>query len=136
MLLAETKDSDEDIAEEIEAFQPLIPSGKELIFTLMFEIDSKVARERILTEIAGVEDHVYLKLGDGEGIRSVPIDGEEGLSRLDNHGKTSAVHFRKFIIEDAEALKFPASIAIEHPHYGHSATMTEAMVQELKRDLD
>ena len=135
MLLAEEKETDEEINEELEAFNPLIPgSGNELIFTLMFEIDSKSARDRILRTLCDVEEHVYLKCGS-HSVRSVPIAGEENVSRIDNHGKTSAVHFRKFVLDDPSILQSPASVSIEHPNYEHAATINAAMLEELKKDL-
>merc|ERR1711916_69066 len=87
-------------------------------------LSSGAARQRILTSLAGVEKHVKLRLGDGSEVTSVPIQGEEELSRIDSHGKTSAVHFRKFeLAGGALAVADSASVVIDHPAYGHSAAL-------------
>lgn len=134
MLLAEKKTRPDEIEEELVAFNPLVPRENELTFTLMFEIDNKTKREQVLSSLANVEEHVHLHLGK-DTITSVPIDGEEGYSRVDRHGKTSAVHFRKFVLKNAEVLKAPASVSISHPNYGHTAIFGDGLLSELKKDL-
>jgi hypothetical protein len=132
MLLAEKKDSAADIAEELEAFNPLVPSSeKELIFTLMFEIDNPLIRERTLKQLAGVEAQMQLSLNENVHIFSENIKGEEDLYKVNKEGKTSAVHFRKFVLPENSLDVKSASISCLHENYGHSTTLSPTMIDEL-----
>src|SRR6201986_2175040 len=63
MLLVE-KGGEAQIADELAAYNPLIPQGAELVATAMFEIDDDRRRAVILGELGGVEDHFLLEIGE------------------------------------------------------------------------
>ena len=129
---------EEQIAGELEAYNPLIPRGDALIATLMLEIDDPARRERELYRLAGIEDTVRLEVG-GSVVAAQPIEDE--VARTTEDGKTSSIHFLRFPFAPAEALKFRTAgarvrLGIEHPAYGHLAIMPEATRAALAEDLD
>jgi len=127
---------EEQIADELSAYNPLIPKGGELVATVMFEIDDPIRRKRVLGELGGVEETMVLEVG-GERIESVP---EADVDRTTADGKASSVqfvHFR-FTPEQAERFRMPGTrvvVAIEHPNYPHMTLMSEESRAELARDL-
>lgn len=134
-LLAEPTTS---IEEELEAYSMLVPNGKNLVFTLLFEIENPVVRERLLRQYAGAENSISLILGSGRRIPSRAFE-EDGVSRVSDDGKTSAVHFLEFpslSLAEANDVKGPVQITCTHPSYQHSATISEATWNSLKQDLD
>lgn len=124
------------IADELAAYNPLIPKGDELVATLMFEIDDEVRRDRELRRLTGVEDYVYIDVG-GLRVSAVP---ETDVERTKADGKTSSVHFLHFPFTLQEIEKFrdpsvPAMLAIAHPNYGHMALTTPATRAALAEDF-
>ena len=81
------KGGDEQLKDELVAYNPLIPNGKELTATLMFEIDNPVSRAAFLGKVGGIEQMVFMKL-NGETIKAVP---EEDVDRTSAEGKASSV---------------------------------------------
>lgn len=135
-LLAEPGTS---IEEELRAYNPLIPNGSNLVFTLFFEIENPTVRDRLLREYAGVEGSIALVLGEsGKRIMSKPIDEDQEISRISKDGKTSAVHFLEFPLSSAEAnsCRGPVQIVSTHPKYMHAATLSNETWQTIKKDLD
>ena len=65
------KGGDEQLKDELAAYNPLIPNGKELTATLMFEIDNPVSRALFLGKVGGIEEKVFIKI-DNEIIKAVP----------------------------------------------------------------
>ncbi len=126
------------LAGELDAYNPLIPNGRELVATVMLEIDDPARRARELVKLGGIEDTIALQFA-GETVKGVPADDQE---RTDPEtGKTSSVHFMRFPFTAAQIAKFRTSgtkavVAIEHPNYGHMAQMPEAMRAELSKDFD
>jgi hypothetical protein len=136
-MLAIEKGGDEQVQSELDAYNPLIPKGRDLIATVMFEIEDPARRERELARLGGVELQIYLAVG-GARIRAAPI-GDEERTRAD--GKTSSVHFLRFEFppEAIAAFKKPradAVIEIAHPNYAHMARIPEPVRAELARDFD
>lgn len=129
------KGGEEQIADELAAYNPMIPQGRELTATLMFEIPDANERARVLLTLGGVEDHIYLDIG-GERIRAVP---ERDLERTKSDGKTSSVHFVHFPLSDASAAALKAgeraSLGIEHGKYGHIALLGAETRAALALDL-
>lgn len=128
---------DEQVADELAAYNPLIPNGSELVATLMFEIDDEVRRDRELRRLTGVEDHIYLEVG---GLRVTATVPEGDVERTKADGKTSSVHFLHFPFTPAEIEKFrdpaaPAILAIAHPNYGHMALIGDAARASLAADF-
>jgi len=124
------------IEEEIEAFAPLVPAGREFVATLMFEIPDAERRDRVLHELGGVEETVFISVG---GTRSAAIQ-EGDIERTNSGGKTSAVHFLRFPLSDDQAAYFKTKscevvLGIGHANYSHMAGLTEAARSELVGDL-
>jgi len=124
------------IADELEAYNPLIPQGDELVATVMFEIEDAARRERELTRLGGVEHRIYLQIG-GERAMGVADPTRENTSP---EGKASSVQFLRFPLSDVQKQKFRAKGAqvicgIDHPNYGHMAVMPEDVRAALAEDL-
>ncbi|RMF11611.1 MAG: DUF3501 family protein [Alphaproteobacteria bacterium] len=135
MLLAE-KGGEEQIADELAAYAPLVPNGHELVATVMFEIEDPDRRERILSRLGGVEHAMAIRF-DGEIVKGVP---EHDVERSTDDGRASSVHFMHFPMTDEQAAKFkatqgPVIFAIDHPHYRHLAVIPPEVVEELKGDI-
>jgi hypothetical protein len=135
MLLTE-RGGPAQIPDELAAYNPLIPQGRELVATVLFEIEDPDRRARVLGTLGGVDDHFYLGLGEAR-VRAVP-EGDVERNRED--GKTSSVHFLHFPLTDDQAARFrdpavPAMIGCDHPQYGHVAMLGPETRAELARDL-
>lgn len=135
MLLTE-KGGALQLADELAAYNPLIPQGRELVATVMFEIDEPARRAAILASLGGVEDRFFLRIGEDRA----PGAPEGDVERTREDGKTSSVHFLRFALTDDEAAAFrdpatPVMVGCDHPLYGHLAAMCEATRAELAKDL-
>ena len=95
------KGGDEQVADELAAYNPLIPNGKELVATLMFEIDNPIIRAEFLGKLGGVENNIFIKVGD-EKIYAVP---EMDVDRTSDDGKASSVQFIHFQFSDDQVNK-------------------------------
>ena len=105
------------IEEELSAYNPLIPDGHNWKATFMIEFGDPVERAQRLSEMKGIEDLVWLQVGDLD--RIIPI-ADEDLER-ENAEKTSAVHFLRFelSVEQITALKAGATLyaGVDHTAY-------------------
>lgn len=124
------------IAGELEAYNPLIPQGAELIATLMLEIDDPKRRETMLFRLAGIEDFVSLEI-EGDVIKATPTEYDD---RTTPDGKTSSVHWVRFVFTPEQIAKFKsgegrAMIAVNHPAYGHIAIVPPNVRAELANDF-
>ena len=124
------------IADELDAYNPLIPQGAELIATVMFEIDDPLRRANVLGQLGGVENHLYLSVG-GDKIVGEPDPTRENTSP---EGKASAVQFMRFRFSPALIARFrdPATqvlVGSDHPRYGHIAVMPNATRAALAEDF-
>jgi hypothetical protein len=131
------KGGEEQIADELAAYNPLIPQGRELVATLMFEIDDAARRERELARLGGVENCAYLEI-DGKRVRGEPDPTRENTSP---EGKASSVQFLWFRLSPEEAAAFKRArarivLGIDHPNYGHMAVVPEDIRAALAQDLD
>lgn len=136
-MLAIEKGGEEQIPDELEAYNPLIPQGRELIATVMIEIDDSIRRKTVLNRMGGFEEHMYLEL-DGERINS---RAEVDVDRTSADGKASSVQFVHFELTDAQAAKMKqadtrAILGIDHENYAHMAVIPEKARAELAGDLD
>ena len=134
MLLTE-KGGAAQLEDELTAYNPLIPQGRELVATVMFEIDDPLRRATILGRLGGVENHLFLALGDDR----IAALADQDVERT-RDGKTSAVHFLRFPLTDAQAAAFrdpgvAAMIGCDHPLYGHLAVLSPQSRAELAKDL-
>ena len=130
------KGGDEQLKDELVAYNPLIPNGKELIATLMFEIDNPILRATFLGKVGGIEDKVFMNV-DGEKIKAVP---EDDVDRTSADGKASSVQFIHFKFNDKQILKFKNSaeieIGINHKEYSHITKLTESTNKSLLADFN
>ena len=130
------KGGDEQLKDELAAYNPLIPDGKELVATLMFEIDNPLSRAEFLNKVGGIEEKVFLKIS-GEIINSIP---EQDVDRTSAEGKASSVQFIHFKFTEDQVKKFkdPSNkiiIGIEHEMYAHTVKLTENNVKALSLDF-
>lgn len=128
---------DEQLKDELEAYNPLIPQGRDLVATLMFEIDDEVRRDRILRQLSHVEETCYLQVGD----QKIVARAEDDVERTKDDGKTSSIHFLHFDLSDAQADAFKngdviVSVGIGHENYAHAAGLTKSVRSALSGDLD
>ena len=136
MLLIE-KGGPAQLVDELEAYNPLIPQGSELVATIMFEIDDPDRRAKVLGELGGVEDHFFLEVSLDK-VRGLP---EGDIERTREDGKTSSVHFVRFPLEAEETAAFAEAsarimIGCDHPKYAHMAVLSPATLAELATDFD
>ncbi|MFZ9012495.1 MAG: DUF3501 family protein [Alphaproteobacteria bacterium] len=136
-MLAIEKGGAEQVPDELEAYNPLIPQGRELIATVMFEIDDPLRRKTVLSRMGGVEEHMYLEV-NGERVSG---KAEEDVDRTAADGKASSVQFVHFPLSDAQAdvLKNSGArviVGIDHENYSHMAVMSEPTRNALAGDLD
>jgi hypothetical protein len=123
------------IRDELDAYNPLIPDGSNLKCTAMFEFTDVAERRRRLAELASVENHVWLQVGDLERVYAI---ANEDLERSTDE-KTSAVHFMRFELTPAmkaglaggESLR----MGVEHDLYRYDVTLNDATRVALIRDL-
>jgi len=125
------------INDELEAYNPLIPDGSNWKATFMVEFPDPEERDAMLRQLAGVENAVWLQIGDSDKIRPI---ADEDLDRT-NEEKTSAVHFLRFELpaKQVAALKEGAELAagIDHDNYQVEVRPVAANIrQSLMRDLD
>ena len=130
------KGGDKQLKDEMEAYNPLIPQGHELISTLMFEIDNPISRADFLGKVGGIENNVYMKLGE-EKIKAVP---EMDVDRTSAEGKASSVQFIHFKFTDNQINKIKSGnvnieLGINHKEYEHTTKLTEDNVKSLSADF-
>ena len=131
------KGGEAQIADELSAYNPLIPKGCELVATVMFEIDDPVRRGALLGKLGGIEQTAFIRIG-GETIEGVP---EVDVDRTSAAGKASAVQFIHFPFNDAQVAAFRAPeaevvLGFTHPEYAHMAVLPEPVRQALAGDFD
>jgi hypothetical protein len=131
------KGGEAQIADELTAYNPLIPKGNELVATVMFEIDDPVRRARALGRLGGVENTMFIKLGEDK-IKGV---AEQDQDRTNAEGKASSVQFVHFPFAPAQIAKFRQAgetviLGMDHPNYAHMAVMPDATRAELAGDFD
>ena len=95
------KGGDEQLKDELIAYNPLVPNGKELTATLMFEIDNPISRAAFLGKVGGIEEKIFMKIND-EIVKAVP---EEDVDRTSAEGKASSVQFIHFKFNEDQIKK-------------------------------
>ena len=130
------KGGDEQLQDELSAYNPLIPNGKELTATLMFEIDNPISRAAFLGKVGGIEETVFMRI-NGEKIKAVP---EEDVDRTSTEGKASSVQFIHFNFTDDQIEKFKSNsskieLGIDHKEYSHSTKLSEENKSSLSADF-
>ena len=130
------KGGDNQLQDELTAYNPLIPKGKELVATLMFEIDNPVSRNAFLNKIGEIEKKIYMKVGS-EKINTIP---EQDVDRTSAEGKASSVQFIHFNFTEEQIKKFKdnkfeITIGIDHKEYSHFAKLPEDIRVALSKDF-
>ncbi|MEC8100613.1 MAG: DUF3501 family protein, partial [Pseudomonadota bacterium] len=114
----------------------LVPNGRELVATVMVEIDSPIKRAEFLSKMGGFEETININIHNKDIKGKAELDGD----RTTADGKASSVQFVHFQF-DEEAIKSikdnmdNVSISINHENYKHSATLNAATVKELIKDF-
>ena len=130
------KGGDEQLKDELTAYNPLVPNGKELTATLMFEIDNSLSRGAFLGKVGGIENKIFMKIGN-EIVKATP---EDDVERTSAEGKASSVHFIHFKMSDNQITKFKLGnldieLGIDHKEYAHTTKLTEDNVKSLSADF-
>ena len=130
------KGGDEQLHDELIAYNPLIPNGKELTATLMFEIDNPISRAAFLGKVGGIEEMVFMKI-NGETVKAVP---EEDVDRTSAEGKASSVQFIHFNFTDEQIQKFKSSdvniqLGMDHKEYSHTTKLSKENIASLSADF-
>ena len=130
------KGGDEQLKDELVAYNPLVPNGKELTATLMFEIDNPILRAAFLGKVGGIEEKIFIKIND-EIVKAVP---EEDVDRTSAEGKASSVQFIHFKLNDDQISKFKSDsstieLGIDHKEYTHTTRLAENSVKSLCADF-
>ena len=126
----------EQIADELAAYNPLVPKGRELVATFMIEIDDPERRHQELSQLGGIEETAFLRF-DGETVAAEP---ERDQDRTTEEGKASSVQFVHFRLTPAQIARFrvvgtEVVLGLRHPRYGHMAVLPEPVRAELARDF-
>jgi hypothetical protein len=130
------KGGQEQLAGELEAYNPLIPQGRELIATLMLEIEDARRRDKVLMSLGGIEETAFMEIG-GQTIRATPTEYED---RTTQDGKTSSVHWLRFDFTPGQIRHFKTEgervvLGLSHPNYGHMAVLTGQARGALAKDF-
>ena len=131
------KGGDEQLKDELSAYNPLIPKGKELVATLMFEIDDPFSRTEFLGKVGGIEENVYL-LVDKKKIKAF---SEKEVDRTSSEGKASSVHFLHFNLTDNQIKNFKdlnndIFVGINHKFYSHEVKFEKNVQEALIKDFN
>ena len=125
------------LKDELAAYNPLIPKGRELVATFMIEIDDPLRRAHVLAGLGGIEATAFFQLGASK----IPALPEADQDRTTAEGKASAVQFVHFPFTQAQIAAFrePGAqviLGFSHPAYSHMAVVAEATRAELAGDFD
>lgn len=126
--------TDEQIRNELDTYNQLIPGPNELSGTLFVEIDNKERLYEWLPKLVGIQRAVSIWLHDGSSVPSTPEDEE----RLTREETTTTVHYHKFRFTPEQVDAFaalPARIVVDHPNYNAVVELTEQQRSELLEDL-
>jgi hypothetical protein len=124
------------IAEELDAYNPMIPTGKNWKATFMIEYSDPDIRSAQLEKMIGIEDLVWVQV---DGFDKVWAISDEDLERS-NDSKTSSVHFMRFELENDMIVKLKddasLTVGVEHSVYSYSIKLDDDSRQSLINDLD
>jgi hypothetical protein len=131
------KGGEDQVEDEIAAYNPLIPQGNNLVATVMLEIDDPARRATVLARLGGIEDHIFLEV-EGERVAGKPDPSRENTTP---DGKASSVQFIWFPFTAGQIGKFKAVgariiVGFDHPNYAHMAVMPETVRSALAEDFD
>jgi hypothetical protein len=122
MLRAESSwDRPGAVEDEIEAYEPLVPGNGRLTATLMFEYETAEERTRWLSQLLGIDRHLWLQIGDIEPVAAVFDDAQVSPTRI------SSVQYVAWTV---------VRVVIDHPDYEALAVLSEETRNELATDLE
>jgi hypothetical protein len=132
MLRIERIFEDAGIQDELDAYNPLVPDGRNFKATLMIEYPDVEERRRRLAELKAIEDRVWVQV---EGCERVYAIADEDLER-ETEEKTSSVHFLRFELTDemAKALKYGVALAVGVDHPAYTVTL-ESLPSNVRNSL-
>ena len=127
----------EQMKDELKAYNPLVPKGKELVATLMFEIDNEFKRKEFLNSVGGIEEETFIQIGEHK-IMSRP---EQDTDRTSEDGKASSVHFLHLdftedLIKEFVKDQSTVFLGFNHKNYKHFSELSLEVKSELKKDFD
>ena len=127
----------EQMKDELQAYNPLVPKGKELVATLMFEINNEFKRKEFLNSVGGIEEETFIQIGE-QKITSRP---EQDTDRTSEEGKASSVHFLHFDFTEELIKEFVKDesvvlLGFSHKNYKHFSELSLEAKSELKKDFD
>ena len=130
------KGGEKQLKDELVAYNPLIPKGKELVATLMFEIDNSTLRADFLGKVGGIEEKVFIQINK----EKILATAEKDVDRTSSDGKASSVQFVHFNFTDEQVKKFKDSetkvlLGIEHNLYNHMIEISENTKKSLIADF-
>jgi hypothetical protein len=135
MLRIEKTFEDAGIQDELDAYNPLVPDGRNLKATMLIEYEDVDERRDALARLRGIEDAVYVRVEGFPGVRAI---ADEDLER-ENDDKTSAVHFVRFDLTSAMIAAFKdgrdVEIGVDHPEYRAQVTLSPGSRAALAADF-
>lgn len=135
MLRTERIFEPQGIADELGAFNPLIPDGSNWKVTLLIEFLQPAERAQALAQLKGIEDRCWVQVQSQERVFAI---ADEDLER-ENAEKTSAVHFLRFELGATmiAALREGAALSagIDHEHYRHAVPVPAPVRAVLAADF-
>jgi hypothetical protein len=135
MARVEKLDTDELIQEELDIYNPMIPSPGQLCATMFIELTSDEQVREWLPKLVGIERSVVFRLPDGDTVRAVTEEQHD--SQLTRTDVTAAVHYIRFELSPAHIAAFHGAVVLEidHPNYREQVELLPETVAELRRDL-
>jgi len=135
MLRIEKIFNEEEIQDEINAYQPLIPEGNNLKATMLIMYSDVNHRKTMLSKLKGIENNIWLTVDNSQKLYAIP---DEDLERS-NDKKTSAVHFLRFQLDEECIQGFQNSCEIflgcDHKDYNKSIQIDKLIIQSLRKDF-
>ncbi len=130
------KGGEAQIKDELTAYNPMIPKGRDLSCTVLFEIDDPDRRAAFLAGLGGIEETMFIRVGSTD----IMGKAEEDVDRTSAAGKASSVQFIHFPFTDAQVAEFrrPGAeviIGFKHPRYGHMIRLPEETREALAKDF-
>jgi hypothetical protein len=135
MIRAERMVRDEEIQQEIDVYNELIPEKNQLSISMFIEIPDEEERKRLLPELVGIHDHLWFHIGNKHSVRA---EADERSKEDYQYGKAAVVHFLKLNLTPEQAKDFaelPVRVEINHPNYKAMVEMPEEVKAELVKDL-
>jgi hypothetical protein len=136
MIRAERMVRDEEIQQEIDVYNELIPEKNQLSITMFIEIPDEEERKRLLPELVGIHDHLWFHIGNKHSVRA---EADERSKEDYQYGKAAVVHFLKLNLTPEQAKDFAelqVRVEINHPNYKAMVEMPEEVKAELVKDLE